>query len=169
MNPSNDMTRFEREIGAMFSDYANNAPTDVDETVLAASIAHASRRTITVLGTTFARPRWLTPLLVTALLVVALATAVFIGAQLLRERRPIHQQLKIQAAAFMSQQRGGPAAVRLKDGRVLIIGGHNAYAGGNVSFAEIYDPATREFAPIGSAPTISVRGQAATLLRDGRV
>ena len=57
--------------------------------------------------------------------------------------------------------RGGHAATKLTDGRVLITGGGTAEA-------EIYDPATNTFASAGTM-TASRRNHTATLLGDGRV
>ena len=52
---------------------------------------------------------------------------------------------------------------------MLIVGGRNAYASTNPSFAEVFDPKTGIFTPTGDAQPLSIRGQAATVLRDGRV
>ena len=164
-----DSTLFEQRLGALLRSYADAAPVEVDAGELATTISRRESRIVRVLGVTFAKPRWLTPLAVAVLLVLALAAAVLVGAQLLRTRNPVYNPLHIQAASFMSQQRGGGVAVRLLDGRVLIAGGRNGYVGGNTNYAEIFDPTTGAFEPTGSAPPLSIRGQAATLLRDGRV
>jgi hypothetical protein len=61
-------------------------------------------------------------------------------------------------------QCGSHTATLLTDGRVLVIGGNE----GNPSTAEVWDPATASFSPVGSlaeAGPVST----ATLLPDGRV
>jgi hypothetical protein len=70
------------------------------------------------------------------------------------------------ATGSMSAARGWPTVARLKDGRVLVMGGwDNA---GALATAELYDPTTGTFTPAGSMPVR--RGLAtATLLDDGRV
>jgi hypothetical protein len=86
---------------------------------------------------------------------------------------------KFTLTGSMTTPRYMHAAVRLLDGRVLIIGGVG-YSGGKPDFlssAELYDPATGTFSPTGSLPdgywggsgyTFASFG-AATLLPDGRV
>jgi Putative zinc-finger/FecR protein/Galactose oxidase, central domain len=62
------------------------------------------------------------------------------------------------------------AAVRLRDGRVLVIGGADSRLRGFYNSAEIYDPATGKFSPTGvmSAARYKIR-EAAALLADDRV
>jgi hypothetical protein len=76
----------------------------------------------------------------------------------------------------MSTPRTGHAAVALSDGRVLVAAGRSSYSpasvyyvsDGQLSSAEIYDPATASFTAAGELP--SVRGQAwGSRLPDGRV
>ena len=100
----NDNTLFERQLGAMLRSYADGAPVEVDPAELAASIAQRDSRVVRILGVTFVRPPWLTPLVAIALLLLALAAAVVIGAQLLRVDKPVYTPLKIQAASFMSRR-----------------------------------------------------------------
>ena len=72
-------------------------------------------------------------------------------------------------AGTLGQARGMHSATLLPDGRVLVVGGAPA-GGGPTALAstEIWDPATRTFAP--GAPLAGVRaGHTATLLPDGRV
>src|ERR1700722_8058601 len=61
----------------------------------------------------------------------------------------------------MSLARSGQTATLLPDGDVLIVGGSSASA-------ELYDPATRKFAPTGSM-SVARPGATATLLPDGQV
>jgi hypothetical protein len=71
----------------------------------------------------------------------------------------------------MKTARENAQAVRLTDGRVLVAGGDQGDAAQEVqilSSAELYDPATGRFTPIGSMGTART-GFTATLLPDGRV
>src|SRR5216683_2591521 len=73
------------------------------------------------------------------------------------------------AALAMSTPRADAAAIRLRDGRVLICGGTaTGRIGGVLSSAEIYDPAKQAFSPTGSM-TAPREGQTITMLQDGRV
>src|SRR5258708_20586324 len=72
-------------------------------------------------------------------------------------------------ALAMTTARANAAAIRLRDGRVLICGGTaTGEVGGVVSSAELFDPAARTFTPTG-AMTVARSGQTITMLRDGRV
>jgi hypothetical protein len=72
-------------------------------------------------------------------------------------------------ALAMTTARANAAAIRLRDGRVLLCGGTaTGEVGGVLSSAELYDPAARTFAPTGSM-TVPRAGQTITMLRDGRV
>lgn len=66
----------------------------------------------------------------------------------------------------MSSVRFFHAAVRLRDGRVLITGGWGD--GQRLASADLYDPATNRFTRVGDM-TIERNGHTATLLPDGRV
>jgi N-acetylneuraminic acid mutarotase len=73
------------------------------------------------------------------------------------------------AALAMTTPRANAAAVRLRDGRVLICGGTaTGQVGGVLSSAEIYDPSTQSFSPTGSM-TVPRAGQTITMLQDGSV
>src|ERR1700722_2322694 len=75
---------------------------------------------------------------------------------------------KVEALA-MTTPRANAAAIRLRDGRVLICGGTaTGEIGGVLSSAELYDPVARTFTPTGSM-TVPRTGQTITMLRDGRV
>ncbi len=67
----------------------------------------------------------------------------------------------------MTEPRAIHTATALADGRVLIVGGflHN---GALLDSAELFDPRTGRFAPVGSMPTPRM-GHTATLLRSGQV
>ena len=78
------------------------------------------------------------------------------------------QGSRVEALA-MTTARANAAAIRLRDGRVLICGGTaTGEIGGVLSSAEIYDPVARTFTPTGSM-TVPRTGQTITMLRDGRV
>ncbi len=68
---------------------------------------------------------------------------------------------------FTSEQRAGHTATALKDGRVLVVGGEGAL-GPAVATAELFDPYTRTWAPVGSLSHARFY-HAAVLLNDGRV
>src|SRR5277367_2542221 len=73
------------------------------------------------------------------------------------------------AALAMTTPRANAAAIRLRDGRVLICGGTaTGEIGGVLSSAELYDPVARTFNLTGSM-TVPRTGQTITMLRDGRV
>ena len=68
----------------------------------------------------------------------------------------------------MGTPRDGPVALRLHDGRVLVVGGRGGVVGyqHDLTSAELYDPATGTWSTTGS---ISKPLVAATLLSDGKV
>ena len=72
-------------------------------------------------------------------------------------------------ALAMTTARANAAAIRLRDGRVLLCGGTaTGQVGGVLSSAELYDTAARTFTATGSM-TVPRSGQTITMLRDGRV
>ena len=72
-------------------------------------------------------------------------------------------------ALAMTTPRANAAAIRLRDGRVLICGGTaTGEVGGVLSSAELFDPAAQSFTPTGSM-TVARAGQTISMLRDGRV
>ncbi len=78
------------------------------------------------------------------------------------------QGTRVEALA-MTSPRANAAAIRLRDGRVLICGGMaTGQVGGVLSSAELYDPVARTFTPTGSM-SVARAGQTITMLRDGRV
>jgi hypothetical protein len=77
------------------------------------------------------------------------------------------------AGGDMSTTRIGHAAIRLSDGKVLVLGGipsvqnlHEQLP--NPSYTEEYDPATRVFSPVAGL-TISQKEYTATLLASGKI
>jgi len=74
------------------------------------------------------------------------------------------------ATGPMATARFWHTATLLNDGKVLIAGGEEIFAGvqRGISKAELYDPAAGVFAPAGSM-TIARAFHTATLLADGRV
>jgi Ca2+-binding RTX toxin-like protein len=69
----------------------------------------------------------------------------------------------------MSVPRGNPAAAPLPDGRVLVAGGR-AYNVGELSSAEVFDPATNSFSSAGiGSMSVPRSGAVAAPLPDGRV
>jgi Galactose oxidase, central domain len=70
----------------------------------------------------------------------------------------------------MTIGRAGHAAVLLRDGKVLVVGGWGYEEGhrGGLASAELYDPSTGMFTPTGTMTTPRW-GPTATLLADGRV
>jgi len=74
------------------------------------------------------------------------------------------------ATGNLSAPRHKHAAVRLRDGKVLMIGGADSRLRGIYNSAELYDPATGKFSPTGamSVARYKIR-EAAALLVDGRV
>jgi hypothetical protein len=81
---------------------------------------------------------------------------------------PTPQGNRVEALA-MTTPRANAAAIRLRDGRVLICGGTGTgEIGGVLTSAELYDPAARTFTRTGSM-TAPRTGQTITLLSDGRV
>ncbi len=72
----------------------------------------------------------------------------------------------------MVQPRIEHAAVRLRDGRVLIVGGSPnpvSMSGQYLASAELYDPVTSSFSATGSMHAVRGAFLAAALLKDGRV
>jgi len=76
------------------------------------------------------------------------------------------------ASGSMSTTRIGHRAIRLADGKVLVLGGvlspQNIHEELNPQYAEMYDPATHIFASLGNL-TMSRNGFTVTLLNNGEV
>jgi len=74
------------------------------------------------------------------------------------------------ATGILAAPRHKHAAVRLRDGKVLVIGGADSRLRGFYNSAELFDPATGKFSPTGamSVARYKIR-DAAALLVDGRV
>lgn len=73
-------------------------------------------------------------------------------------------------ASPMTHARCAHTATRLSDGRVLVVGGSDKLADfrGQIADAEIWDPHTDAWTPVG-AMAVTRAGHTATALRDGRV
>lgn len=78
---------------------------------------------------------------------------------------PVSRQFR--PGPTLSDNRALHQAIRLQDGRVLIIGGSNS-SGAGLATCELYDPVTETLSPTGSMNE-GRAGHAATLLADGRV
>jgi hypothetical protein len=76
------------------------------------------------------------------------------------------------ATGSMSTTRVGHSAIRLANGKVIILGGipnpQNLHQPVNPRYAELYDPTTNAFSPVGNL-TLSQTGYSATLLTNGRI
>ena len=70
-------------------------------------------------------------------------------------------------ASRMAHERQFCTATLLADGRVLICGGYHIAA--QNQFAEIFDPATERFTPVGGGPDLRLQMHAAHRLADGGV
>lgn len=68
----------------------------------------------------------------------------------------------------LSQARYDATAAPLPDGRVLVTGGTDS-GGVYLTSAEVFDPATDSFTPLGAAMTVARAEAAATPLPDGRI
>ena len=91
------------------------------------------------------------------------------GIQLAEEFDPAANLYRTVGAMLVT--RFGHAASRLQDGRILITGGSTRVSGGAyapVANAEIYDPASREFAPAGDMAAARF-GHTSILLQSGDV
>jgi len=68
----------------------------------------------------------------------------------------------------MLRARSFHAAVTLRDGRVLIVGGFDPASDARIASAELYDPVTNRFSAAASMNTARIQ-PSAVMLRDGRV
>jgi hypothetical protein len=68
----------------------------------------------------------------------------------------------------LTTARDAPGVARLPDGRVLVAGGYNT-TDGNLDTAEIFDPKTNSFSPIGATMSTARYSPMAASLPDGRV
>jgi hypothetical protein len=73
------------------------------------------------------------------------------------------------ATGSMGTPRSGHAAVRLLDGRVLVVGGSSANDEVDLTSAELYDPDSGTWSPTGNIGRPLLARRTATLLRDGKV
>ncbi len=76
------------------------------------------------------------------------------------------------ATSTMSTTRIGHSAIRLPNGKILILGGipnpQNLHQPVNPRYAELYDPTAHTFSPVGNL-TLSQTGYSATLLTNGKI
>jgi len=76
------------------------------------------------------------------------------------------------ATSTMSTTRIGHSAIRLPNGKILILGGipnpQNLHQPVNPRYAELYDPTAHTFSPVGNL-TVSQAGYSSTLLTNGKV
>lgn len=89
------------------------------------------------------------------------------------ESSPAPLALGPDRAVGMTDQRTGHAAIRLRDGRVLVAGGAGGANNVLTASAEVFDPATSTFSPVGSMAgprqgDATYVGFVGTLLPDGR-
>lgn len=172
--PTQSMTdeRLDRLVRVLLTERAD----DVAAAALAAD-AMAERIAVRLRPSPIGR-RWV--LLAAAALLVALAAgAVAVGPGLLRLVRLPEPVPTVDPRPFagvmastgpMTVARLDPTAVALLDGRVLVAGGSASSDGSDrpLQSAEIWDPVTGRFAPVGP-PTWPRIPRAAALLADGRV
>jgi len=109
---------------------------------------------------------WAKVLLLAALLLAAVGAAAAVGAQLIAPPPPIERSSRtyagvVHTAGKLLSPCAEPAAARLLDGRVLIVGCSSA------PIAELYDPGSGVSRPVTGGSDSSVRSLA--LLPDGRV
>ena len=111
-------------------------------------------------------------LLVALLIALLAATAAVVGSQLLQPSPVPADRGVFTPTGSLSVATGDAQAVRLQDGRVLVVGG--GWTDGDethidgTSTVEVYDPGTGTFEEVGTLP-FKVAGHRLTLLGDGRV
>lgn len=170
----NTTDQFELDLRVMLADRApRREPEMLFEAVMTGTTAVRQRPGLLVglrsgdVGTSPRTRFRLAPALLTGLLVVALAATLAIVGSRLLERQPSIPEFR--ATGSMTVPRTEATAVRLKDGRVLVLGGFDFIDRAAVlATAEIYDPASGRFEPTGSMAAARTRASA-TLLSDGRV
>lgn len=161
----NDRPTFESQLRLALSIYAGDAPVEVDPVAMTTFASHAAPETRGAL----VRRRWLVPITVGVLVVIAVAGALLVGSRVPRPALP-PGPLAIRQTDTMSVTRSGASAVELPDGRILVAGGDNGYPPneGDQWSADIYDPATKVFTPTGRMSE-GRSDASATRLPDGRV
>jgi Kelch motif len=75
-------------------------------------------------------------------------------------------QVSFSQVGNMTAQREYPGAARLPDGRILVVGG---YDGDYLNSAEVFDPTTNSFSPLGATLSDTRYAPVAASLPDGRV
>jgi len=164
-----DTMTFEARLDDAFERYLADAPVDVDAAAVAAHVASTDRdRRFGLFPGVSARRRQVAIALAVGLLVLAFAaTALFLVGRLQhRPSLPLSYRNQLVAAPNLLVPRAFSEAVTLLDGRVLIVGGNDAFA----PTAEVFDPtdgSVRTTGKLVGAGNLTVGRM--TLLRDGRV
>jgi hypothetical protein len=165
----NNQADFEGRLTTAFAAYAERAPVEVDAATLTSVVARGRvQRRWSFPGRVIGRPSHRVALLLIVLgLTVALAVGAIVAGAIWRSQTRLEP---LPSARFNPtgelQPRDGLAAVRLRDGRVLVVGGWNGEADG--SQAWLWDPSTGSFTETGRMST----GRSfpiAALLPDGEV
>lgn len=138
-----------------------------DELLATAPTTHlvASRIAETVSATAMRRRQPALALLVALLAALLAATAAVVGSRILQPSPVPADRGVFTPTGSLSVATGNATAMRLQDGRVLVVGG---WTDGETSTVEVYDPGTGTFEEVGTLP-FKVEGHRLTLLGDGRV
>ncbi|MEA2677078.1 MAG: hypothetical protein QOJ81_1219 [Chloroflexota bacterium] len=119
-------TAFEASLARAFSDYADRAPIHIDTAALARAVAAHDRRTFSVVGRSFTRPRWLTPVAIALLLLATLAAAAYVGSlvleRILRADDIDQAPVTILPTGRLAYESLEPKAIAVAGGRVMVVG-----------------------------------------------
>jgi len=167
---------FERMLGTVLE---ASGPTVAPEGVVDAALASArsvgQRHRATVLDRRLWPPRTISlgnpavrrmaTIAIVALLLAAMAAAALsIGSRLLRPTTPVW----LRTGSLNLARDDSAMVVMLADGRVLAMGGRPSLTGPSSRSAEVYDPESNSWSPVGDMVQARSYGTA-TLLPDGRV
>src|SRR3954454_7263211 len=159
-----ELPAFELKLQVALDKFGDEVSTPVDAVTLASLIADGGIGRRAGRGWLQRRPSWFVPLLLTGLLLVAIAASALVGAILLHPPREYEGLFVAQPS--MSTPRDRPILLTLRDGRVLI-GGGQRYTLANPATLEIFDPASGRYVMLTG--DIPVGGGHAVQLEDGRV